>query len=310
MENNTTNILKNPKFKAVLIIIFIAIIIGIIIRIIYVNIFSAKINFLIAPKDATILINDAGAPSSGMIRVQPGNYTITVSMPGFETQTKNIAAVAGQETNVYLGLNSNDPSTANWYIDHPEDQERLDKIGSLIYTEMEQLLNQDYPIISKLPYESRSFTIGYDTSLEHPFILQISASSGFYNAGIAQANSIDPDHDIANYLISFTTIGDGYINPFSNLTLTANQNISSVLNTIPSAVKTATIKSINDTSDQNYKFAIIDYYEDDPIYKDSYRVILYKEGDAWVPVTNIELILSYENYPNLPKEIIKVANGL
>lgn len=311
MDNiNRINILKNPKFKVSIIVAVTIIILCVISYIVYLNIFSAKINFLIAPKNATVSVNNENAPTSGIKRVQPGNYTITVSMPGFKTQSQDITISSGQTTNIYLGLNSNDPSTANWYIEHPEDQERLDQIGSLVYSETEQFLVQNYPIISQLPYLSSSFTIGYESSLKQPFVLQISASSGFYNNGIKRANELDPNHDIANYDVEFQTIDEGYVNPFSTLTLSANQNISSILDYITATIKTSSLTSINTTADPNYQYALIDYYEEDPIYKDHYRLVLHREDNKWVPITKIELLLSYNNYPDIPKDIIKTANNL
>lgn len=44
------------------------------------------------------------------------------------------------------------------------------------------------------------------------------------------------------------------------------------------------------------------------VYADIYRVVLYKQGDAWLLATKPELALSQEKYPHIPRHILSSTN--
>ena len=53
------------------------------------GIYSAKLELVVAPLDAEILINDE-VGRSGIVRLKPGSYTIKVQKQGFDTQITKV----------------------------------------------------------------------------------------------------------------------------------------------------------------------------------------------------------------------------
>ena len=291
MDNN---ILKIPTVRNSLIIFILAIVVIFIVYLVNISVNSAQLSLTIAPKSSTVTIDDHKITSSGTVRIKPGDHTIKITKDGFEEYSESFTISQGETKSILVALVSNDPSTANWYLEHEEDSAILDQIGSIEYDAAAAEFNNNYPIAGSLPYLSKSFSIHYSTNTDYDFTIRISTYTGFRNAAIDTLNTLDSDGDAAKYHIEFT---DDYQNPFAGLT--------GSLENIISSVKNAKLISTNNTSDKNYQYALISYYDDDELYLDTYRVIL-KNGTS---VTSAGIILLYEDYPDIPKDIIKQANG-
>ena len=276
---------------------------------IYTRIFSAKLSFVIAPASAEVTL-DGKTFSGGRYekRVQPGEYTITVEKDGFTSETTTINATADQTTNVLIALVSNDSSTANWYIDHPEDSELNDEVGSRIYSQDQTNLLKDYPIVQDLPETARYWTLNYGICPDgKPFCVIIAADTGYYTYALERLASINNHHYIlADYPIAFAD----YTNPFPNLTNTTASDYNSILQKAADIDYAAVVK--NETSG-DYLIGYISYY--DPIFyetegeKDFYRIILKRDGSNWKVLTKTSLIFYANDYPDIPKDIINLANS-
>jgi len=120
------------------------------------NSYTAKINLLVAPAESKILINGQGR-GSGLIRVKPGKYKITVTMSGFSTYTITVNALKGQTKLVGAVLVSNSPTTANWYYNHPSDEKIAEGISSKANMAASQQAVQTVPLIQLLPFTGPGF---------------------------------------------------------------------------------------------------------------------------------------------------------
>ncbi len=296
---------SKPKLFYIITGIFIFIILAVIGYFIYTRIFSAQLSFIIAPQSAKITMN--GQTFSGgkfTKRVTPGEYTITVEKTGFEAQTTTITAEADKNTSVLIALISNNPDTANWYTDHPEDSALNDDIVSRLYSEEQINFTNEYPIVQDLPITGTAWSINYGICPDKkPFCIIISSTPGNYSYSLEYLATVNGhNYNLSDYPIAFTD----YTNPFKNLTDTTNSNYNIILDEITKTNNSALIKT---ESSGDYIIGYFSYYN--PSYnteKDFYRVILKKEGNNWKVLTPTLLVFYAKNYPDIPKDIINLAN--
>lgn len=130
--------------------------------IIYIQIYSAKITLEFAPKSSVATLNGRRV-RAGTIRVRPGAMNIRVEKDGFETQSKTFTAEGSHNTYVGIALLSNDPSTADWYDNNPEDNIILQAIYGTNYTDAAETGTKSLPLIERLPY----FGAGYEYQIDY-----------------------------------------------------------------------------------------------------------------------------------------------
>ena len=171
------------------------------------RIFSSTIIIAIAPRDSIITLNGKSV-QNGNHKVTPGEYTIAASHEGFTEQTKTITIEADQTSRVNFILISNDPSTIDWYKNHPEDQRLLEGASSWEFDSKSSELANTYPILQYLPHQSSSYHIGYGQCSDgSPFCIIIAANIGYRTAAL---NHLASFGNPALYKIEFTN----YYNPF------------------------------------------------------------------------------------------------
>ena len=111
---------------------------------------TATIKVMVAPASASAKLNGKDI-KNGTHTVQPGKYTLVITKPGFASQTKT-QDVAANST-VFLGgaLESNSPSTANWYQENPDDQRLAEGVNGAASDASSQNATYQTPIVNKLP---------------------------------------------------------------------------------------------------------------------------------------------------------------
>lgn len=300
---------NKPKLFYIIAGLLIAGFIAIIGFFIYTRIFSAKLSFVIAPKSAKVTL-DNQTFSGGRYekRVQPGEHTITVEKDGFATQSTTITATADETTDILIALVSNSSSTANWYIENEEDSNLNDEIGSRLYSKDQNALLEKYPIIQDLPVTARYWSLNYGNCPDgRAFCVIIAANTGSYTYALEHLATInDHQYTLSDYPIFF----ENYTNPFPNLTGTTATDYNTLLQ------KSASINNstlVNQTTSGDYVIGYLSYYDPD-FYEtdedlDFYRIILKKENNNWKVLTKTSLIFSTEDYPDIPKEILNLANN-
>lgn len=123
--------------------------------------YTAAVKIEAAPLTSNISINGQAA-KQGITKLRPGDVTIKVTMPGFDDYTTKIN-VADKETK-YVGvlLKSNDPSTADWYDKHPEDQSMAEGIASKLHDASSQKQIEAEPFLKELPFTAAGFEFKID----------------------------------------------------------------------------------------------------------------------------------------------------
>lgn len=103
-----------------------------------------------APLGASATINGHGA-SIGKNEVNPGSYTVTVSMKGFASQSQSVSVSMNKSVFVGVSLTPNSADTQNWYATHPSDQTLSDAVGSKLSDYESSTALQNNPFLKQLP---------------------------------------------------------------------------------------------------------------------------------------------------------------
>jgi hypothetical protein len=126
---------------------------------------SAKIKITAAPSESHITINNKSV-ESGVNKVHPGTYKVTVSLSGFTTASQTVTVQKGGTASVGLALVSNTYTTSNWYTTHPNDEQIAEGISSNNNDSLAEQSVQNVPLIKQLPFigPGSEFRIDYGST--------------------------------------------------------------------------------------------------------------------------------------------------
>ncbi|MFZ1249552.1 MAG: PEGA domain-containing protein [Candidatus Saccharimonadales bacterium] len=113
--------------------------------------YSAKITVEFTPASSTATL-DGKKIGAGTLRVRPGSKTIRVTHPGFSEASQVYSLRKHETTYVGVVLESNSPSTTNWYSTHPADQKLVEKIAGLNMESVARKALILEPFIKELPF--------------------------------------------------------------------------------------------------------------------------------------------------------------
>jgi hypothetical protein len=111
---------------------------------------DAKISLLIAPKSASVKIDDSSYPTSGDFKIPSGKHTITISKEGFSTITETINLTTGQTYN-YFNYLVYPNGSMEWYSSHEDDSYLLEAIIPEIEMKNSNAIIAKYPLLAYLP---------------------------------------------------------------------------------------------------------------------------------------------------------------
>ncbi len=330
---------------------FVLLIVGVSVGIMIWNkIFSATIDFLVAPSDSKILMNGEQV-TNGERKIRPGEYDIEISREGFDAETQHVAVKEGETKVVYVVLNPNDPSTMDWYETHEEDATIADGVVGLEFAEAALEMTEEYDILEDLPVYKYNYILGYGTCEDSggpDFCVVVDADFGYRDEAVKYLQNTGKE--ISKYYVEFVD----FSSPFSQISievpdgLTYDSNANSeldtqVLETESEAInaviygrianlandydmaKLSTIKCFGGGKFCGVKVAIYDeeLYDQatleeeegdtinpDNTLHDTYRMVIAKVNDSWRLVSDLKFLLDYDTNPKLPKEVVKLVNEL
>lgn len=281
--------------------------------------FSAEIRLTVAPSDAKVMIGDKTAHPGDTVRVEPGKYTIVVKRMGFFSYAEEVDLAEGDKMTVLTALESSDESTANWYEEHPEDEEIASGIASAEYIEGAEEFAKKYAISAVLPIFEDFYRIDYGECHEtaEEFCIYITSLAGARTTASNRLMGLS-GYDAAEYRIEYLQ----YFNPFIATAVAPNavgEDISDL-----AGAWTVLNGLIAPFNANGYSFSVLSVEQVDEEYpgyaigkivhnlsdggKNTYKVILQLQENGWVIVAMPKLVYSYLDYPNLPKEVIYEAN--
>ena len=158
---------RHKKMMATTLVAVLLLIVGIsVFYIIRNNIYSAKVNMIVAPTIAKVRIGDEVFDAMGEYNIKPGEYMVEVSADGFYPKTGSLVAIGGETVNVSVFLEPTDENS-NWYSTHQEDGLIMGEIKNNMTVEALRQLGEKYPIINILPYSAEYFIDNYSTKVKY-----------------------------------------------------------------------------------------------------------------------------------------------
>ena len=312
MENSSVINKVSPRTIKIIVwiccVMFICLVIAGIVQFIYLKTYSAIINTIYTPMDATVMINGQ-ASTQGEHRLKPGKYTVEVLMDGFDSQKRDIEIASEESKTEYFILEPNDSSTMNWYEEHIEDGIRREEISGELLTSSSENIQETYPAVSFLPYDTSAYSIGYGVcDLDvNKVCMKVSAqrSSGAWSVALKRFTQLDKD--LGKYNFEFLN----YVNPFEVINVASS--LGDVENALPEMLSCSggkyTIKAIDEID--TYSVAYLNYSGNDyPAGSDLYKVVLENNGDGLKIVIGPTLVINYDDYSEIPKELIERVNAV
>ena len=110
---------------------------------------TAKLDILVAPLSAEILV-DGEKYENGVHEFEPGEVRVMISKEGFIAKEMNVELKANETVKLYTYLMPVDGSL-DWYLNHEEDQMILNSIGDAKANEDSKIYTIDNPIVEVLP---------------------------------------------------------------------------------------------------------------------------------------------------------------
>ena len=110
---------------------------------------TAKLDILVAPLSAEILV-DGEKYENGVYEFEPGEVRVMISKEGFIAKEMNVELKANETVKLYTYLMPVDGSL-DWYLNHEEDQMILNSIGDAKANEDSKIYKMDNPIVEVLP---------------------------------------------------------------------------------------------------------------------------------------------------------------
>lgn len=159
MEDFIYNHKKRLKWGGIVVVIVIVALI--VCQFVWLQIFSAKINIIVAPNEiAKVKIADKEYEPRGTYRFQPGEYEAEIYADGFSKKTVKVTAVKGETVNLAEFL---EPlaENKNWYNEHSEDAVIMGEVINNETVIILEKLGAENPILKQLPYTVDYFTKDY-----------------------------------------------------------------------------------------------------------------------------------------------------
>jgi hypothetical protein len=118
---------------------------------------ESKLTVVSIPNDLTLTLDGQPIAANGEIKVKEGQHTLSAQRQGFQSYTQTINAVGGNPLSVKMYLYSNTAAGRSWEKDHPDQTLEAEAEAGRRFDEINQRLNQKYPILRELPYIGPGF---------------------------------------------------------------------------------------------------------------------------------------------------------
>jgi hypothetical protein len=125
---------------------------------------KVKTEIYVVPSDTTVTMD--GKPiKTGQASISKGKHVFKGTRQYFGDVTKNIdtATLTGKKT-IYLALAPNDPRGDAFLDAHPEERARYERVSGAEFSALQERLINNFPVISRLPYQTVDYKIDYDVT--------------------------------------------------------------------------------------------------------------------------------------------------
>ena len=277
----------------------------------YFLIFSVKVNIVVAPSDSTIKINERACNNNSSIRLAPGDYTLSVERPGFDSFSRVVHLGFGETYDFVAALGPNSTETADWYTEHSDDALVAERFGSLEDDRLNAEFLEKYSFTRYLDKISDSYRLSYEI-VDDALVVIIDAVDGSYDEAFAELEN--SGEDFLDYEFRFPLLDNVFFNYKQELLSFSEQSSEALANrltkfSLGSAHKLELLKSICEDDFCVYQIKHT-YTVRDEDYINIYYVAAQKVSNAWKIVALPDLILTRVAYPDLPDSIFENISDL
>lgn len=178
---------------------------------------SVTIRFMVAPSSAKITLNGTEYQSATTYKITPGDYTLLIEKPGFESYEKQISPVENDNLNISIAL-SVQPGNENYYKEHPNEAYALETIWTDQMVAGSDIVFENNPLFKILPidveyyvnnqrYVHYQITFSIDTP-ERTAVLINDYTGGNYEAALERIRTEGYNPD--NYTIEYHNLTEEY----------------------------------------------------------------------------------------------------
>lgn len=122
---------------------------------------GVKVTLAAQPSDSTITV-DGGEVSAGEYTLAKGAHTIKATRQYFTDAVKKVNTADLKDGQVITLMPSPDsPEALQWLLEHPDVQMEREAAAGAQAAELKQSINEKYPVLKNLPYETLRYKISY-----------------------------------------------------------------------------------------------------------------------------------------------------
>lgn len=122
---------------------------------------TATLDIIVAPINATVVMDKHRFKTNETVKYYPGTYTAEISADGFISQSIPLNLIADQESHLYIAL---EPTSENsdYYAQNPSESNRRQAVYDATYQLNNDEYASQYPIVKILPYQDTDNRRGYN----------------------------------------------------------------------------------------------------------------------------------------------------
>jgi hypothetical protein len=163
---------QTNRKRLVIIIAIISAILFLVLSIILTAKEEVAIEVFVVPSDSQVTMD--GKPiNAGQISVSPGEHKFAATRQHFGSVEKEINTRELDSRTVYLALYPNTPEGEAFLESNPDERLRYERISGAEFSALQNKLLSDYPITTKLPYQTLDYKIDYDVTKEKEVVFLV-----------------------------------------------------------------------------------------------------------------------------------------
>lgn len=124
----------------------------------------------VVPRNAKVELDGKQITSRGTAWIAPGEYKVTVSREGFESQTRSVRVSKDATPYIYIGLSGKSDEAKKWQESHSAEYQRLELLTIQKSRDYNKHFKSNNPIVTILPVKDPYYSIDYknhdDKSIE------------------------------------------------------------------------------------------------------------------------------------------------
>lgn len=274
---------------------------------IFISTFTLRINKIkttiqYAPYIAEVTLNDVPVNNNSDIWLEPGSYTVKVKCDHFSSIERTIEI--SNDYHYIVGILSATDDEGRSYANlHKQEFANAEGIVGRALNEEGIAIKKQYPILNYLPINNSLFSISYTYLEDNIPLIKIKTTPEFLDDAVAKMKTFK-NVELTDYQISFNLE-----NPFD----TYNESPKSTpKETIKSSFNLGkyTISNGQNLIDNYYATTLYIYDFDRDFSYNHYRILLKKDGENWHIISKPQPLLTKDNTPNVPQDILNSANSL